>query len=96
MAFHESGQFMSGGFGMVPLSWCEIESFCNKSMYDLTPWEATTLKRMSAAYVGEYNSTDPARVNPALEISSIDEDLINQKRVEVKNSWSSYKQSRKS
>ncbi len=64
--FFLSGQAMSTGMGLVPLSWQEMKAFIevNKLKY-LTLWEIGTLKRMSDAYCSEYNqASEPSRQAP--------------------------------
>ena len=62
---YEVGPAVSGGTGMVPLSWQEIDAWMRRSGVDLTPWSAQTLRSLSAAYVAEARAAeDPGREAP--------------------------------
>lgn len=42
-----------GGLGAVPLSWGEIDAWCNRTHVDLEPWEARLIRKLSMAYLTE-------------------------------------------
>lgn len=39
--------------GMAPLSWREIDAWCNRTRIDLSPWEARLIRRLSSTYLTE-------------------------------------------
>jgi len=48
-----------------PLTFAEIESWKRLTSVDLSGHEAELLRRLSAAYIGEYNqASDPNRISP--------------------------------
>lgn len=56
----EAGPVMAGPAGALALTWGEIEAWQRATATPLTPWEARTLRRISAAYAGELHAaTEP-------------------------------------
>ncbi len=56
----EVGPAVGGGMGMAPLSFAELQAFQGTAGYELTPWEARTLRRLSQVYVaGVSEGEDP-------------------------------------
>lgn len=54
--------------GAEPVSWQEIAAFSTGAGLDLEPWEARSLRAMSAAYVeGFIGGAQPLQVSPAFE-----------------------------
>lgn len=54
-AFIALGLCVSGGMGVVPLSWVEIDAFLRRSSYELQDYEAEIVFNMSRAYVSWLN-----------------------------------------
>ena len=54
-AFIALGLCISGGMGIVPLSWTEIDAFLRRSSYELDDFEAEIVFNMSRAYVSWLN-----------------------------------------
>ena len=48
----EIGLTEPAGMGVGPVSWREIDAWCNRTI-DLPPWEARLLRSLSVAYVAE-------------------------------------------
>lgn len=49
----ELGITEAAGMGAAPLSWREIDAWCNRTGVDLDPWEARLLRKLSAEYLAE-------------------------------------------
>jgi hypothetical protein len=54
----EIGLTQAAGMGAVPLSWLEINAWCERTAVDLEPWEARLIRRLSAAYLAERRKAD--------------------------------------
>ena len=39
--------------GAGPLSWREIDAWCNRTHIDLAPWESRLIRRLSVEYLAE-------------------------------------------
>lgn len=56
----EVGPAVGGGMGLAPLSFTELQAYQQAAGYELTPWEARTLRRLSQVYVaGVAEAEDP-------------------------------------
>lgn len=61
----EVGPAMSGGMGLAPLTFAELQAYQQAAGYELTPGEARTLRRLSQVYVsGVSEAEDPAMPPP--------------------------------
>lgn len=61
----ECGPVNNGGMGQVPLTWTDIKDWSGLMGVDVTGWEAGVLKRLSSAYLSEYQQAkDPGRPAP--------------------------------
>jgi hypothetical protein len=60
----EVGPGISSGMGYCGLSFQEIESWLRTTKLDLTAWEVLALKKLSSAYVSEYNQADDPKRKP--------------------------------
>ena len=49
----EIGLTEAAGMGSAPLSWREIDAWCNRTRVDLEPWESRLIRRLSIAYLAE-------------------------------------------
>lgn len=49
----EMGITEATGMGPAPLSWREIEAWQRASAIELSPWEASLIRKLSIAYIGE-------------------------------------------
>lgn len=54
----DAGPVMSGGMGPSPLSHSEIAAWQANTQTELTPWECSTLKRLSHAYLGAHQQAE--------------------------------------
>lgn len=88
---YEAGLFGSNGMGAVPLTWAEINHWKECTDTVLTTWELLMIKKMSEAYVGEYNQAS-AKTRPA-PYSEVDEDVASN-RANVANKLKNAFQSR--
>lgn len=75
LLFYELGICESGFNGASPITWKEIDAWQRATQRKLSPWEVTTLKDMSKAYVSECNSTDKHAAMPYREDKVIDKAL---------------------
>lgn len=50
-AFRDLGRFSSTGFGPAVLTWAEIDAFARQTNAITDPWEARSLREMSAAFI---------------------------------------------
>lgn len=81
--FFLSGQCMSTGMGLVPLSWQEIDAFIRVNQLDLTLWEIETIKAMSDAYCAEHaKATEPNRSAPYKPEVDDEEEVYVEKEVD--------------
>lgn len=63
--FFDSGQAISTGMGLVPISWVEMDAWIRVNSLELTLWEIETIKKMSEAYCRENAlAVDPQRPAP--------------------------------
>ncbi len=74
----EIGLTESNGMGSSPLSWQEINAWCDRTLIDLCPWEARLIRALSVAYVAEKakseSETHPAPWHSAVTQREIDAD----------------------
>jgi hypothetical protein len=49
----EIGLSEAAGMGAAPLSWREIDAWCNRTAVDLPPWEARLIRQLSVEYLAE-------------------------------------------
>ncbi|MGE4267180.1 MAG: hypothetical protein AB7F25_07075 [Deferribacterales bacterium] len=54
---NELGFFIENGFGISPLPYAEIKAWAELQEISLTPFESRLLRRISHAYVSQYNSS---------------------------------------
>jgi hypothetical protein len=59
--FFRSGQCSQTGYGLIPLSWQEIQSFIEVNELELTLFEKQMLRKMSEAYCSEYSKAKDIR-----------------------------------
>lgn len=56
---------VANGFGLAPISYQEIESYCKLSKRILTAWDSTVLHKLSVLYCAMRNqATDPKCASP--------------------------------
>ena len=60
----EIGPVLSGGMGPVPITFCEINAWCNRLGIDLHPMESRMLIQLSREYASESHKAT-ARDHPA-------------------------------
>ena len=63
-SFYGIGRCKSTGMGLIPIDWTDIDAYCNRSSFDLSPWECEQLFFMSKCYVSQVNNTDKYNGNP--------------------------------
>lgn len=63
-AFMGSGLVGSGGMGMQPISWQELDAFCSRSVTGLNGWEAKQVMRMSRAYCSMHKKAEKPNCLP--------------------------------
>lgn len=56
--FSELGYVKPSGFGLAPIDWQDLDAFCRRMGYDLTPWQSETLINMSRDYGAIANRDD--------------------------------------
>nr|WP_277923477.1 hypothetical protein [Sphingomonas sp. TREG-RG-20F-R18-01] len=60
----EMGMSEAAGMGMVPLSWREINAWCDRTRVDLAPWEARLIRRLSTEYLAESRRAESENAPP--------------------------------
>lgn len=61
----ECGPINNGGMGQAPISWTDIKDWSSLTGINITGWEAGVLKKLSSAYLSEYQQAkDPVRIAP--------------------------------
>lgn len=65
----DAGPVLHTGMGPAPLSWSEIVTWQQATGVDLSPWEAQTLRNLSAEYIAAGHEAEeadaPAPYSPA-------------------------------
>ena len=54
----ELGIYSSTGFGLAPLTFCEIQAWKTTTETNINGWESRMLRFLSCAYVGQHNISD--------------------------------------
>jgi hypothetical protein len=54
----EVGPYMAGGMGPTPLTFGEIDAWCNRTGIDLQPWECRFLRSLSSDYISELHRAE--------------------------------------
>ena len=62
--WHELGRALSGGYGLVPLTFTEIKAYSD-SVYELNSFDCSMLSRMSREYVTEQAAASQDANRPA-------------------------------
>jgi hypothetical protein len=62
--WHELGRALSGGYGLVPLTFTEIKAYSD-SVYELNSFDCSMLSRMSREYVSEQAAASQDANRPA-------------------------------
>lgn len=62
--FIEMGMSEAAGMGMVPLSWREINAWCDRTRVELSPWEARLIRRLSTEYLAESRRAESENAPP--------------------------------
>jgi hypothetical protein len=70
---------MSGGMGMAPLTFSELESWQRQIGIELKPWEVRLLRRLSGEYCAE--SSAATKADAPAPFKSIDERNLQRLRV---------------
>ncbi len=60
----EMGLSEAAGMGAAPLSWKEINAWCERTCVDLPPWEARLMRRLSADYLAESRKAESETCPP--------------------------------
>ena len=55
---YELGIYTVSGFGILPLSFSEIEAWKNTTKTNISSWEARVLKFLSSSYVSQHNASE--------------------------------------
>lgn len=63
----EIGLTGTGAMTAVPLSWGEIDAWCNRTSIDLEPWEARLISRLSKAYVNQLHASEDEHCPPPFQ-----------------------------
>lgn len=90
LCFELSGYCLNGSMGAIPLTWSEVDSFCNRSGYSLQGWETEQLIQMSRDYC--YMLSKGAKIGcpPPYQEGISDEDALQQMRDRVAKQWESF------
>lgn len=82
---NELGFFVENGFGISPLPYAEIKAWAELQEISLTPFESRLLRRISQAYVSQYNissksgSESPYRIDEQRKRKDISAQIIQTK-----------------
>lgn len=87
--FRSIGYHLKGGYGAIPLNWGEIESFTNKSGYQLNGWECEQLFLMSESYCGFLERAKDPNCAPPYRDDYDDIEDIELIRKRVDDKWDS-------
>ncbi|WP_242183216.1 hypothetical protein [Sphingomonas sp. CARO-RG-8B-R24-01] len=80
----EMGMSEAAGMGMVPLSWREINAWCDRTRVDLAPWEARLIRRMSTEYLAEGRRAESENCPPPWKAEVTQRELdVEQARLEM-------------
>lgn len=60
----EIGLTEAAGMGAAPLSWREIDAWCNRTSVDLSPWEARLIRQLSVEYLAESRRAESENCPP--------------------------------
>ncbi len=60
----EIGLTEAAGMAAGPLSWQEIDAWCNRTGVDLPPWEARLIRRLSSEYLSESRKAEDENCPP--------------------------------
>ena len=60
----EIGLTEPAGMSAAPLSWREINAWCDRTAVDLPPWEGRLIRHLSAAYLAESHVADDENCPP--------------------------------
>ena len=63
----EIGLTGSGAMAAVPLTWGEIDAWCNRTAIDLEPWEGRLISRLSKAYLNQLHASEDERCPPPFQ-----------------------------
>lgn len=72
--FVSSGMALSGGMGLAPLTWTELDALNRSMRYELRPWECQVLRQMSQAYCSWIKKGESSTCEPPIEPT--DDDVI--------------------
>lgn len=82
--FIEMGMSEAAGMGMVPLSWREINAWCDRTRVDLAPWEARLIRRLSTEYLAESRRAESENCPPPWRAEVTQRELdVEQARLEM-------------
>jgi hypothetical protein len=82
--FIEMGMSEAAGMGMVPLSWREINAWCDRTRVDLAPWEARLIRKLSTEYLAESRRAESENCPPPWRAEVTQRELdVEQARLEL-------------
>jgi len=94
--FEAVGMFLSGGMGMTPLTWVEMDSFLKRSGYLLNGWESEQIIKMSKLYCSMVNAGKEIDCPAPHNLAATDETALERNRVIVANKFKRMKENRAS
>jgi hypothetical protein len=65
----EIGLTEAAGMGAAPLSWRELDAWCDRTGVNLDPWESRLIRRLSSAYIAEGQSAESENCPPPWRIA---------------------------
>ena len=72
--FDLMGQCSTNGMGATALTWSDVESFSNRSGYDLNGWESEQIIMMSRKYCSMYQQSKELGYPPPYSAAASDKD----------------------
>jgi len=80
----EMGMSEAAGMGMVPLSWREINAWCDGTRVDLAPWERRLIRKLSTEYLAESRRAESENCPPPWRAEVTQRELdVEQARLEM-------------
>lgn len=90
LCFELSGFCLNGSMGAIPLTWSEVNSFCNGSGYPLNGWESEQIIKMSRAYCYMLSKGKKLGCPPPYQEGIDEEDALQEMRDRVARQWESF------
>lgn len=88
--FELSGYCLSGSLGATPLTWTEIDAFCNRSGYKLRGWDVEQLIKMSRTYCSMLTKASKIGFPAPYQQGISSEEALQEMRDRVARQWEAF------